>query len=109
MKKHWYQISITTLALAICVNFYSCSEDKERVQEFKEALIKNAERGYFQGQVAAINGDIRVRLVEQLGCTTYVWIKSPWDNGSEPIFHPECAVDTIKYNIFKYKNFLPQK
>lgn len=38
------------------------------------------EYAYFSGQVDAFQGDIRVDT------TTFMWTKSPWNNGDLPIF-----------------------
>lgn len=46
---------------------------------------KDLERGYFEGQKDALNGDIRIKLNKD---SVYVWKKSPWNNGTEPIYNP---------------------
>ncbi len=43
------------------------------------------EKAYFEGQKDAIQGDIRIK---QINDTSYIWIKSPWDSGSNPIYKP---------------------
>lgn len=46
----------------------------------KKKNIEALEYAYFSGQVDALRGDIRVDT------TTFMWIKSPWNNGDLPIF-----------------------
>lgn len=47
--------------------------------------IKKMEQAYFEGQKDALNGDVRIR---KNGDSCYIWIKSPWNNGSKPVFNP---------------------
>jgi len=41
-------------------------------------------KAYFEGQRDAINGDIRIAIKD----STYIWIKSCWDDGAIPLFTP---------------------
>ena len=47
---------------------------------------KLAEWAYFEGQVDALNNDIRIKQDTANGC--WVWTKSPWDSGRSPKFNP---------------------
>jgi hypothetical protein len=52
------------------------------------------EYAYYEGQKDAIEGKIRIKKISD---SQYVWIKSPWDGGKEPVFHPpiNSVTDTI--------------
>lgn len=75
--------------MIVIVTFFSCNYtivDADEVNEkYTLMLTKVAEEAYFEGQKDYMNGDIRI---EKLWDSTYVWIKSPWDDGTEPIFKP---------------------
>lgn len=51
------------------------------------SLVYVSEKAYFEGQVDALKGDIRIKSNVD---SCYYWIKSPWDNGDKPIFKPDC-------------------
>lgn len=44
----------------------------------KSSLYELAEYAYHQGQVDALNGDIKI------DSTSYYWVKSCWDDGTTP-------------------------
>lgn len=46
----------------------------------EKKITEALEYAYFNGQVDALRGDIRVDT------TTFMWTKSPWNNGDLPIF-----------------------
>jgi len=51
---------------------------------------KELERAYYEGQRDAINGDIRIKRNID---SCYIWVKSPWDDGSEPNYNPSYNCD----------------
>lgn len=55
----------------------------------QSAVTKALEQAYFEGQRDALEKDIRIKR-NQDSC--WIWIKSPWDRGEQPIFNPsfEC-------------------
>lgn len=87
MKKILYIVLATVL-------FTSC----DYVIVDKEDLIKDvtevSEQAYFEGQRDALEDDIRIKK-NQDSC--WIWIKSPWNDGSQPIFNPsfECDGDSL--------------
>jgi len=52
--------------------------DKKETQEF-------IEKAYFEGQRDALDGNVRIRLNTD---SSYIWIKSPWDDRTPPIYIP---------------------
>ena len=42
-------------------------------------------KGYYEGQIDAIEGDIRVKKLDN---GNYIWSSTPWDNGDMPRFNP---------------------
>ena len=48
-------------------------------------LTVKLERAYFEGQRDYANGDKRIQWTKD---SCWVWVKSPWDGGSQPIFNP---------------------
>jgi len=61
---------------------------------------KIAEQAYFEGQRDYANGDIRITFTNDC---CWVWTKSPWNSGQEPIYNPSIihsrtAKDTITTN-----------
>ena len=69
----------------ITVLFTSCDFGVYKISD----VTKVQEQSYFEGQRDAIENDVRIKK-NQDSC--WIWIKSPWDNGEEPIFNPsfEC-------------------
>lgn len=51
----------------------------------EEAATFYLEQAYFQGQLDAINGDIKIKLNSD---SCYIWTDTPWKNGQKPIFNP---------------------
>jgi len=72
------------LLLAIPLLF-SCTSKKDKVDEIKTLLEWGLEEAYYEGQRDALEGDIRIKLNDD---SIYIWSKSPWDDGQEPIFKP---------------------
>lgn len=54
--------------------------------DIERLITKGLEQAYFEGQLDAINGDVRIKMGED--DTSYVWTKSPWDSGNKPIYLP---------------------
>ena len=53
----------------------------EQCEYICDSLMSKA---YFEGQKDAINGDIRIAIKD----STYIWIKSCWNDGTKPLFNP---------------------
>lgn len=77
--KFWLMIIGFMLALTLLT---SCNDNT--IMSRKE-IITMCEQCYFEGQKDAINGDIRIKLNKD---SVYMWIKSPWNDDSAPIFMP---------------------
>lgn len=82
-KLHLLHNTLTSFSLFII--FTSCNyatvDKKELTQKVQEAC----ERAYFEGQRDALDGDIRIKMGKD---SSYIWIKSPWNNGDKPIYNP---------------------
>jgi hypothetical protein len=79
-----------TLLTILVFTLFSCNyaivdmnETEEKLNLF---LREVAEEAYFEGQKDYMNGDIRIKKTYD---STYIWVKSPWDSGKEPIFNPK--------------------
>jgi hypothetical protein len=68
------------------VEVVNVDEDKVEKETTENLLYKIAEKAYYEGQVDALTGDIRITLNND---SIYVWNKSPWDSGKKPIFDPK--------------------
>jgi len=52
-------------------------------------IQRSMEYAYFEGQKDALGGTIRIDSIQdQAGSYKYVWTKSPWDQGKQPIYVP---------------------
>lgn len=77
----WY-IGIFTAVFTIA----SCTEGAKT--ELGTIVQEALERAYFEGQIDAIRGDVRVKQNSD-GC--WEWIKSPWDDSKKSVkFKPVC-------------------
>ena len=88
------------LILSIVILTGCCTNRNVRVQISKEdtaitneiirLTIYKIEQAYYEGQVDALTGDIRIERVVNEFChdTTYQWIKSPWKSGEVPTYQP---------------------
>lgn len=74
-------LAITIAVLGI---FLPISLVRNSNKELDKVLTESLEKAYFEGHRAAIEGDIHIKMTED----GYVWIKSPWTNGQEPIYIP---------------------
>ncbi len=76
------------MLVLMTVLLFSCSakqEDKEdNFQNLEVELRSIIEQSYFEGQKDALENDIRIK--KEGG--KWIWIKSPWDDGLEPVFDP---------------------
>ena len=65
----------------------------------KSELCELVEYAYHQGQVDALNGDIRI------DSTSYYWVKSCWDDGTTPRYiygQGELGAKAKNRNEMKY-------
>lgn len=61
----------------------STKEINENRSDKIQLLLRSAlEKAYAEGQIDAINGDIRIKSIN---FGRYVWVKSPWDSGEKVI------------------------
>lgn len=67
--------------LLLIALFTSCDYGVIKQSDFTTRL----EQAYFEGQRDYANGDKRIQWTED---SCWVWIKSPWNNGDQPIFDP---------------------
>ena len=65
-------------------------EDTAITNEIIRLTIYKIEQAYYEGQMDALTGDIRIERVVNEFCndTTYQWIKSPWKSGETPTYQP---------------------
>ena len=109
------------ILIALAIPKYKVATIKAKMQEkekasvtkidYKSKLIVNidnevnnafrigAEFGYFEGQKDALNKDIRIAqdccekpIYSFDPCSTYKWIKSPWDNNPNYIYDPKLSI-----------------
>jgi hypothetical protein len=85
-------IILCFILLAIFFVAYKVSEKRDEqirkeAYELATAVKKAMENCYAQGQVYALNGDVRIRKIND---STFVWTKSPWLEDST------IPTDTIK-------------
>lgn len=70
---------ISTVFLSSCTPLFYNEE------EIKKELNIIVEKAYFEGQKDALEKDIRIKLNRD---SVYIWTKSPWDDGTLPIYYP---------------------
>lgn len=56
------------------------------INECHNMYTKDMEKAYFEGQKDAIEGDVRIKKNKD---SIYIWEKSPWNNGSKPLYNPD--------------------
>lgn len=77
--------SLITIVIGLVIMWvWIFSGQENSYDDLKNSLIKAFESSYFEGQKGALEGDIRIEKRD----SGYVWIKSPWGDGREPIFNP---------------------
>ncbi len=54
----------------------------------RDKIMSAIEEAYFEGQKDALNGNIRIKKNND-GC--WIWTKSCWNNGRQPIFNPSIV------------------
>lgn len=74
-KLSLFILIVVCYLFALC-NYYVVKESK---------LDEIMEQCYFEGQKDYAIGDKRIEWTDQ---NCWVWIKSPWNDGSQPIFNP---------------------
>ena len=67
--------------LLATVLFTSC----DYVVTKESDVTKSLEQAYFEGQRNALENDVRIKR-NQDSC--WIWVKSPWNSGKQPIFNP---------------------
>lgn len=78
----------------------SCQPILTNKDDIKVLMKDVYERAFFEGQRRALNGDVRIKLGSD---STYIWVKSPFDDGSSPSFKP-TFLDT-RYGVVRdYEN-----
>lgn len=90
-------VAIIIISFFVVGGFLVRKVGRQKTESFKKDIIKMTieftELGYMEGQIDAINGDIRImKAVEE----DYEWTKSPWDGGRQPAFQ--------KYSLYKTKD-----
>lgn len=81
-------VKICLLFLFILFLFCGCKNNDNPFSKYGERgeiLRGLLEMAYFEGQKDAIEGDIRIKLMED---SIYVWSKSPWEDGTKPVYIP---------------------
>lgn len=73
------------LIISIIMLFSSCDYVIVDKYETDKKIQELAEKAYFEGQKDFMENDIRIK---KLNNSCYIWIKSPWNNKTEPIFKP---------------------
>lgn len=67
----------------------SCGFMVVKKQTVEDLVQFSSEYGYYNGQVDALNGDVRIIKTD----STYIWKKSPWNSGKSPIYNPLATID----------------
>lgn len=85
MKKYLLLLMVG-ISLSSCKCSVTTGEEAElekRMNKYntEEKISFVLEQAYFEGQLDAIEGDIRIELDDK----GYIWTKSPWDSGREPV------------------------
>lgn len=74
--------------IGLAMVLISCSpkevQKEDKLKNMEIELQSIIEQAYFEGQRDALNSDIRIK--KEGG--KWIWIKSPWDDGLEPVFDP---------------------
>lgn len=83
-KKVLHGLGIASICM-IAILFPSCDYGIVDIKETEGNIKKSLERAYFEGQRDCYAGDKRIEWTKD---SCWVWIKSPWNNGRQPIFDP---------------------
>jgi len=86
MKKIIFVFIGLLLFLGSCLSF----SQERKLDQIEKLLYEAVESSYFDGQRAALEGDIRIQKVPYEDDSCWVWLKSPWPDSlnREPIFNP---------------------
>ena len=79
-------VCILLTVILITVNIKDSKDTKTLETKVEGALTAALEAAYFEGQLDALNSDIRISKTND---SVYVWTKSPWDSGKKPVFNPD--------------------
>jgi len=63
------------------------TSDGKTFSDINAYISEKCEKAYYEGQHDALTGDIRIEKVKDSE-DCWQWIKSPWDDNSQPKFHP---------------------
>lgn len=77
-------ILIIILLISIIGLIYYYQAQQEKVEKVGNVIQLVMEYSYFEGQLDAMNGDIRIG---KLDSGKYEWLKSPWDNRDKEILY----------------------
>ncbi len=75
----WAALCGMICVILLIIVSHNYNEDHNK--DLENRLYHLAEQSFAEGQAFAINGDIRIRKIND---STYIWTKSPWNNGRKP-------------------------
>lgn len=80
-RRHFAFAYVLLVAVIFCgCNYNIVDTDKAEIK-----ITETVEKAYFEGQKDALSGDIRIKQTKD---SCWVWVKSCWNNGKQPIFNP---------------------
>ena len=82
-KRVIFCILFSATALVSCDKGYVGEDD----------ATKACEEAYFEGQKDALTGDVRIKKNID---SCWVWTKSCWDSGKQPLFNPSVVCSNQK-------------
>lgn len=71
------------LGTLVIISYFTCLDD------YRSKMECYSEYCYFEGQKDCLEGDIRV---EHVSDSTYIWIKSPYDNDKIQLYNPRLSM-----------------
>ncbi|MCA6369143.1 MAG: hypothetical protein IM631_05140 [Cytophagales bacterium] len=71
--------------LVLVMGMTNCTPIITNDDKVKQLMKDVSERAFFEGQRRALMGDVRIKLGKD---STFIWVKSPWDDGTPPRFNP---------------------
>ena len=95
-----YRVSIFVVFMTLMTgcSYHQDRANAEVIRQFKRAL----EYGYYEGQKDALTGSIRISLDDSGDTQRWVWIISPWDDGT-PV-EPETESFPAEKNTLRWGN-----
>ena len=81
------------LSIILLISACKTNVQDSRNIDLQRIVRKEIERAYFEGQKDYSMGDIRI-MQNESGC--WYWNKSPWDDGSTPIYNLYENCDSLK-------------